>query len=107
MIDQHDENNPSKPSSHTDLLEIPSDNLPGQKPTPVTTLQLVDNMAENFGVLTRMSFLLLGTCHSPPWTVRGNQEKVKKRPMGRKPNTLVRMSREKFSAGGLGTQSQY
>jgi hypothetical protein len=107
LIDQHDENNPSKPSSLTDLLEIPSDNLPGQKPTPVTTLQLVDNMAENFGVLTRLSFLLLGTCHSPPWTVRGNQEKVKQRPMGGKTNTLVRMSREKFSAGGPGTQSQY
>jgi hypothetical protein len=35
------------------------------------------NMAENFGVLTRISFLLLGTCHSPSWTVRGNQEREK------------------------------
>jgi hypothetical protein len=52
LIDQQDENNPCKPSSLTDLMEIPSDNLPGQKPTPVTTLQLVGNMAENFGVLT-------------------------------------------------------
>jgi hypothetical protein len=34
-------------------------------------------MAENFGVLTRISFLLFGTCHSPPWTVQGNQEKEK------------------------------
>jgi hypothetical protein len=94
LIDQYDEDTPSKPSSLIDLLEIPSDHLPGQKPTPDTTLQLVDHIAENFGFDTNV-FSAAGNMSFSSMDSSGKPRKSKKSTNGKKDKDGIKGSKKK------------